>query len=288
MLLTVNLFKKEFSNSGISSPFEVGMAINSLANIANLDVARDCISDLVHLMNHSSVYVRKKAVLAMYKLYMKYPQGLRLTFEKLKDKLEDTEVSVVSCAVNVICELANKNPKNYLAMAPKFFSLLTSSSNNWMLIKVIKLLGSLVSEEPRLARKLLEPLVTIIQNTGAKSLQYECIFTCALALPYTKREDGSDAKNVPSVVKTCSDHLRSFIEHEDQNLKYLGLVGLSELLKSHPKSVIEHRDLILKCLNDEDVTIRLRSLELLTGIASRKSLPDLCHHLIQVILYNLI
>jgi len=43
---------------------------------------------------------------------------------------------VVSCAVNVICELANKNPKNYLSMAPQFFRLLTTSSNNWMLIKV--------------------------------------------------------------------------------------------------------------------------------------------------------
>lgn len=42
----------------------------------------------------------------------------------------------MSCAVNVICELADKNPKNYLAMAPQFFRLLTTSSNNWMLIKV--------------------------------------------------------------------------------------------------------------------------------------------------------
>jgi hypothetical protein len=45
----------------------------------------------------------------------------------------------------------------------QFFRLLTTSSNNWMLIKVVKLLGSLVPEEPRLARKLLEPLSTIIQ-----------------------------------------------------------------------------------------------------------------------------
>ena len=127
VLLTVNLFKKEFQNAATSSPHEVGMAINSLANIATVDVARDCMSDLVNLMNHPSTYLRKKAVLCMYKLYVKYPQGLRLTFEKLKDRLEDTEVSVVSTAVNVICELANKNPKNYLAMAPKFFSLLTSS-----------------------------------------------------------------------------------------------------------------------------------------------------------------
>lgn len=70
-----------------------------------------------------------------YKLFIKYPQGLRLTFDRIKERLEDSDNSVVSCAVNVICELADKNPKNYLAMAPQFFRLLTTSSNNWMLIK---------------------------------------------------------------------------------------------------------------------------------------------------------
>jgi AP-3 complex subunit delta-1 len=217
-LLTTNLFKKEFA-SATSNQYEIGLAVNCLANIANKDLARDCISDLVGLMNHARPYVRKKAVLAMFKLYIKFPQGLRLTFDKLKERLDDSESSVVSTAVNVICELANKNPKNYLAMAPKFFRLLTTSSNNWMLIKVVKLMGSLVSEEPRLARKLLEPLVTIIQNTGAKSLQYECIHTVTMALPYTRRDDGTDAKNAPQVIKLCSDYLRGFIEDPDQNLK---------------------------------------------------------------------
>lgn len=59
-----------------------------------------------------------------------------MTFDRIKERLEDSDSSVVSCAVNVICELADKNPKNYLAMAPQFFRLLTTSSNNWMLIKV--------------------------------------------------------------------------------------------------------------------------------------------------------
>jgi AP-3 complex subunit delta-1 len=281
-LLTTNLFKKEFGGSLNSTQYEVGLAINSLANIATKDLARDCISDLVLLMNHTRPYIRKKAVLCMYKLFVKFPQGLRLTFDKLKDRLDDSESSVVSTAVNVICELANKNPRNYLAMAPKFFKLLTTSSNNWMLIKVVKLLGSLVSEEPRLARKLLEPLATIIQNTGAKSLQYECIYTVTEALPYSTREDGTEAKNAPAVIKLCSDYLRGFIEDSDQNLKYLGLVGLVKLMKSSPRSAVDHRDIVLMCLNDDDVTIRTKALEVLAGIVSRKSLIDLVHHLMKV------
>lgn len=46
---------------------------------------------------------------------------------------------VQSAAVNVICELARRNPKNYLSLAPLFFKLMTSSTNNWVLIKIIKL-----------------------------------------------------------------------------------------------------------------------------------------------------
>ena len=51
---------------------------------------------------------------------------------------------VQSAAVNVICELARKNPKNYLSLAPVFFKLMTSSTNNWMLIKIIKLVSRLL------------------------------------------------------------------------------------------------------------------------------------------------
>mmetsp|Transcript_26522 Transcript_26522/g.39397 ORF Transcript_26522/g.39397 Transcript_26522/m.39397 type:complete len:1304 (-) Transcript_26522:111-4022(-) len=281
ILLTTNLFKKEFAAQSSRSHYEIGLAINCLSNIANKDLARDCMSDVVALMSHSRPYIRKKAVTCMYKLYVKYPQGLRLTFDSLKEKLDDPDSSVVSCAVNVICELARKNPRNYLAMAPKFFKLLTTSSNNWMLIKVVKLMGSLVCEEPRLARKLLEPLATIIQNNSAKSLQYECIHTITLALPFTRREDGSDARNVPAVLALCAQQLHELVEDEDQNLKYLGLVGLKQLMASHPRVVVEQRELVLMCLADDDVTIRTKALELLVGIVTKKTLVDLVHHLLK-------
>ena len=44
----------------------------------------------------------------------------------------------------------------------------------------------------------------------------------------------------------------------------------------------DHRDIVLRCLTDDDVTIRTRSLELLAGIVSKKSLVELVHHLLQV------
>lgn len=88
-------------------------------------------------------YLRKKAVLLLYKVFLKFPEALRPAFPRLKEKLEDPDPGVQSAAVNVICELARKNPKNYLSLAPVFFKLMTSSTNNWMLIKIIKLVSNL-------------------------------------------------------------------------------------------------------------------------------------------------
>ncbi|DAZ93564.1 TPA: hypothetical protein N0F65_009804 [Lagenidium giganteum] len=263
VLLCTNLLKKEFSSV---NEYEVGLAINVLANIVTTDLARDLLGDVVAMLNSPKTYVRKKSTLVLYKMFLRYPQGLRLTFDKLKERMEEPDVSVVSCAVNVICELANKKPKNYLGLAPQFFRLLTTSSNNWMLIKVVKLMASLVPEEPRLARKLLDPLATIIQNTPAKSLLYECIQTVTTALLYTKKSDGAQPRNVPAVVRLCNDHLRRYIEDPDQNLRYLGLVGLSNLMLSHPYVITEHQELIVECLAVDDMTIRMRSLDLLAGM----------------------
>jgi len=278
LLLCVQLLKKEFT---AKTAWEIGCAINTLACIATEDLSRDLLGDVVQMLTSSRVYIKKKAALVLYKMYCAYPPGLRLTFDNLKRTLTDDNPSVVSCAVNVVAELARKKPSNYLSLAPEFFNLLTTSSSNWMLIKVIKLLASLVTEEPRLARKLLEPLANLIQSSGAKSVQYEAINCLTVALQHTKKADGTDAKNVPTVVRLCTDRLRELVRDPDQNLKYLGLVGLVGLMKSHPRVVAEHRELVLACLMDEDVTIRLRALELVSGMCTRRNLPDIVDSLFQ-------
>ena len=233
ILLTTNLLKKELRGAvGGKGVYEAGLAINCIANIVTEDLATDLLPELTNLTQHPQPYLRKKAILCLYKVFLKYPQGLRLTFARLQQCLDDPNPAVVSCAVNVITELSDKNPRNYLSLAPAFFKLLTESSNNWMLIKVVKLLGSLVPEEPRLARKLLEPLAKIVQQTQAKSLLYEAVHTITLCLPYCRKADGSMPAIVPEIVTLCAQTLRTFVKEPDQNLKYLGLVGFGSLMKS--------------------------------------------------------
>ena len=263
--------------------YETGLAINCISNIVTEELAQDLLPELTNLTSHPQPYLRKKAILCLYKLFVKYPQGLRLTFQQIQQCLSDTNPAVVSCAVNVITELSDKNPRNYLHLAPAFFDLLTTSSNNWMLIKVVKLLGSLVPEEPRLARKLLEPLADIVRNTMAKSLNYEAVHAITLCLPYCRKSDGTMPASVPDIVALCAQTLKGFVEEKDQNLKYLGLVGFGSLMQSHPKvlSAPAYRPLILACLSDEDITIRSRALGLLPSMTTRKNLVELVTQLLK-------
>ena len=286
ILLTTNLLKKELRGAiggSMNGVYEAGLAVNCISNIVTEELAQDLLPELTNLTQHPQPYLRKKAILCLFKVFVKYPQGLRLTFAQIQQCLSDSNPAVVSCAVNVITELSDKNPKNYLHLAPAFFDLLTTSSNNWMLIKVVKLLGSLVPEEPRLARKLLEPLADIVRNTPAKSLLYESVRAITFCLPYCRKNDGSMPASVPDIVALCAQTLRDFVEEKDQNLKYLGLVGFGSLMQSHPKvlSAPNYRPLILACLSDEDVTIRTRALDLLPGMASRKNLMELVTQLLK-------
>ncbi|XP_077981677.1 AP-3 complex subunit delta-1-like isoform X2 [Glandiceps talaboti] len=261
LMLTTNMIRKDINSA---SQYEAGVAMNGLASFISADLGRDLANDVMTLMASTRPYVRKKAVLIMYKIFLKFPEALRPAFPRLKEKLEDPDPGVQSAAVNVICELARKNPKNYLSLAPLFFKLMTSSTNNWVLIKIIKLFGALTPLEPRLGKKLIEPLTNLIHSTSAMSLLYECINTVIAGMP-----------NHSASIQLCVQKLRILIEDSDQNLKYLGLLAMGKILKTHPKSVQSHKDLILQCLDDKDESIRLRALDLLYGMVSKKNLMEI-------------
>ena len=56
----------------------------------------DLFSDLLPMLNHSKPYVRKKAVLVLYKIFLQYPDALRVAFPRLREKLDDEDICTLS------------------------------------------------------------------------------------------------------------------------------------------------------------------------------------------------
>ncbi|KAF9971539.1 AP-3 complex subunit delta [Actinomortierella ambigua] len=277
LMLTTNLIKKDLASSQVG---EIGIALTGLAHILTPDLARDLCADLVAMLNHSRPIIRKKVLLVLYKVFLKYPEGLRLSFPRMKERLDDPDPSVVSAAVTVICELARRNPKNYLSLAPQLFRLLTTSSNYWMMIKIIKLFAALTPHEPRLSKKLLPPIRDLIQTTPSMSLLYECIHAVISGGMLVASGSGSNAESAAALAATCVSKLRTFLEDPDQNLQYLGLLALTKILPTHPHLLADHKDVILKFLDDQDISIRLRALDLIVGMANKRNLPEIVKRLV--------
>ncbi|KAL6613181.1 Adaptor protein complex AP-3 delta subunit [Neocallimastix californiae] len=261
LMLCTNLIKKDLSSNKM---YETALALNGLSQIVTPDLARDLIDDLLRMMNHSQPYIRKRVVVLLYKVFLQYPEALIMAYPKLKEKLEDDHPSVVIATVSVICELATHNPRNYLPLVPQLYNILTVSSNNWLSIKVVKLLALLAPEEPRLAKKILPAFGLILEGTTATSFAYE-VLNAMIKSGIIKQA------NQP-LISLCIEKLKEFIVDRDANLRYLGLLTLSELIAIFPKLVAAFTDIILERLDDIDLTIRRKALDIVPTMVTKPNL----------------
>ncbi|KAI0564069.1 Adaptin [Gracilaria domingensis] len=261
LLLTTNQFKKDMTSIKMQ---DCSQALTCLSKLVTEELGRDLENDVSLLLNSPRPYIRKKALLVLYRLIMVHPDTLPVVSARFKERLKDKDPSVVCAAVTVTCELARAAPRSFLSLAPVLYQLLLSKdSSNWMLIKIVKLMGVLTPLEPRLGKKLVEPLTTLMRSTRAKSLLYECCSTVTLGL-----------LAYPEAVELCAQRLGEFMNDRDQNLKYLGLQSMRKLIQEQPQVAVEHRDNIIDCLDDEDIGIRMRALDLVSEFISKRTLRD--------------
>ncbi|GAA6001960.1 hypothetical protein JCM10207_003012 [Rhodosporidiobolus poonsookiae] len=292
-VLVVNLVKKDLLTPPTpvfsSSPNALTVAhltstLSSVALLLTPTLARDLAPDLLSLLTHTRPLVRRQAVLNMWRILRGWQGVQELSsgreergedpwIERLRERLNDDDIGVVGAAVNVICEAARKDPRKYLPLAPELFGLLTASINNWMLIKIIKLFAVLTPEEPRLVKKLVPPLTDLIETTPAMSLLYECIQTSIVGGMLS----GPDGEVLAT---TCVEKLGAFLQDVDQNLRYIALVALVKIAPTHPHLIQTHHDTILGCIDDPDMSIRLRALDLVEVMSNRQTLQPIVKRLL--------
>ena len=259
----------------------MSLPLIALPHIITSSLALSLLSDLMPRFSHSNPSVRKKTVAAVYRLALVYPDTLRPAWPKIKDILmnEGEDTSVTAAVVNVVCELGWRRPQDFLALAPRLFDLLIESGNNWMAIKIIKLFAILTPLEPRLVRKLLPPLINLIRTTPAMSLLYECINGIIHGGILDRGESGAEDDEIASL---CVEKLRGMIVIEgDPNLKYVALLAFNRIVVSHPHLVSMQEDVIMSCIDDADISIRLQALELGAGMVSSDNLVTVVERLLK-------
>ncbi|KAK4228269.1 adaptin N terminal region-domain-containing protein [Podospora fimiseda] len=285
LMMATNLLKKDLA---ASLPTLIALPIGALPHLVTPSLALSLLGDLLPRLSHSQPAIRKKTVVTLYRLALVYPETLRAAWPKIKERLMDKEEdpSVTAAIVNVVCELGWRRPTDFLPLAPRLFELLVDGGNNWMAIKLIKLVrtpdllfATLTPLEPRLVRKLLPPLTNLIKTTPAMSLLYECINGIIQGGILGDGEDFSAREEVASL---CVSKLRGMVSgNSDPNLKYVALLAFNRIVTTHPFLVAQQEDVILECIDSEDITIRIKALDLVQGMVSSENLVSIVSRLMR-------
>ncbi|KAL3343557.1 hypothetical protein AABB24_027206 [Solanum stoloniferum] len=266
ILLLTHQLRKDLQSP---NSHEVSLALHALYFISTPDLARDLTPEVFTLLNSNKGSTRKKTIAIILRLFELYPDAVRVCFKRLVENLENSDPAIVSAVVGVFCDLACKEPKSYLPLAPEFYKILADSRNNWLLIKVLKIFVKLAPLEPRLGKKLVEPICDHLKKTGAKSLAFECVRTIV-----------SSFSEYDSAVRLAVEKIKEFLNEDDPNLKYLGLQALAIVAPKHLWAVMENKDFVIKSLSDADANIKLEALQLVLSMVSEDNVVDICKVLI--------
>lgn len=267
LMLATNLMRKDLKYGGNHDVVKVGIALSGLSTIVTSSLAMDICDDLFVMLTSSRAYIRKKAIAALFKVFLQYPEALRDNFDKFVSKLEDDDTSVVSAAVSVVCELSKMNPAPFVVLSPLLYGILVSISNNWIIIRLLKLFTNLSKVEPKLRPKLLPKILELMDSTVATSVLYESI-NCIVKGNILDKDDYDTAM-------ICLDRLHAFCDSSDPNLRYISCVLFYKIGKINTDFISKFDKLVFRLLNDVDVSIRSKAVELIEGIVNGNNLKNL-------------
>ncbi|SCU88098.1 LAMI_0D08768g1_1 [Lachancea mirantina] len=265
LMLATNLLKKDLKYDGLNDKVKMGIALSGLSTMVTSSLARDLCDDLISMLSSNRPYIRKKAIAALFKVFLDFPEALRDNFESFVARLEDEDSSVVSATISVICELSKKNPVPFIPLSPLFYEMLINIDNNWIIIRLLKLFTNLSQVESKLKPKLLPKILELMDLTSATSVIYESI-NCIVKGGMLGDTDLDTAMN-------CLEQITKFCNSNDPNLRYVSVVLFYKIGKINTEFISEYDDLVILLLKDVDISIRSRALELLEGAANEDNLP---------------
>ena len=260
LMATNRIYKDLTSNTALYS----SAVLSSLSSYLTPTLAQNIFQNVISLMPSAKPFIRQKSIIGFYHICLQYPEALKSGFVTLRTRLDDDDKSVVFSVLSVINELCHHNPRNFIPLIPKIFKMIDNTTDNWSLVRIISILRILCSVEPRLIKKLIAPFTTILETTSSITVLFECVRTI-IDIPITN----------PILLVYATQRMQAFLEHEDNNLRYLCLSLFIKLIQIQPKLVAQNKDLITRCLDSSDEATRLLSLDLLAALANPKTVDGI-------------
>ena len=233
-------------------------------------------TEVQKLLTHDSATIRKKSIVCFHHFHQL--DDMTVTREQLQDALRkslcDKEPSVMGASLSVIEALIRTSQGSeiqpFKELVPSLVSILKQIGEHrlpgdyeyhrvpapWMQLKLIRILGLLGQADHSTSQGMYEVLNTTLKNADAGinagyAIVYECCFTICKIYPN------------PTLLDAAADAISRFMQSRSNNVKYLGVTALAQMVEQHPKYAAQHQLAVLDCLEDSDETLQRKTLDLL-------------------------
>lgn len=267
IILIVNTIQKDLKSDNY---LVVCAALNACCKLINEETIPAVLGQVVELLGHSKEAVRKKAVMALHKFWIRSPGSVSHLVVNFRKKLCDNDPGVMGATLCPLYDLILLDVNPYKDLVVSFVNILKQVAERrlpksydyhqtpapFIQIKLLKILALLGSGDKKSSEQMYTVIGDIMRKSDATSnignaILYECI--CCI----------SSIQPSPKLLETAAEAIAKFLKSDSHNLKYMGIDALGRLIRISPDVAEQHQLAVIDCLEDPDDTLKRKTFELL-------------------------
>lgn len=287
LTLLTNLLDNDMQHP---NAFIVALALCCLGNVALPELSRDLYTNVEKIIGSSNAYLRKKALFVAAKLVHKDPDLAEVFAPRLPHLVADKLVGPLLGALRLVQSVYEYSPAHrpeLVALIPAVVSHLKRVSTSgympdydvhgivdpFLQVLLLSTIRIIAQDDPHQYLEQINDILTQVAsndlaNNSGRAVLYECVKTI-FAIP-------SDQ----SLRILAVNLLGKFLSSRDNNTRYVALDTLLTVVPHEPVAVQRHRQTIVACLNDGDISIRRRALELSFAILNENNIRVLVREIL--------
>eukprot|EP00531_Pseudo-nitzschia_arenysensis_P000564 CAMPEP_0116126634 /NCGR_PEP_ID=MMETSP0329-20121206/6432_1 /TAXON_ID=697910 /ORGANISM="Pseudo-nitzschia arenysensis, Strain B593" /LENGTH=1071 /DNA_ID=CAMNT_0003620721 /DNA_START=137 /DNA_END=3352 /DNA_ORIENTATION=- len=267
--MLVNQMQRDMQSANV---LEICGGLLAATSLITSDMVPALSGEVTKLISHDSETVRKKVIITLHRFHQLAPDVVSSEelMEKARKVLCDRDPAVMGSCLNVIEDMAKRNPIEIKPLIPSLVSILKQISERrlpeefnyhrvpapWMQIRVVRILSLLGQADAEASNGMYEVLNETMKQAdvginAGYAIVYECIKCITKIYPN------------PKLLDAAGEAIARFIQSRSHNLKYLGVTGLAMIVETHPQYAAQHQMSVMDCLEDSDETLQRKTLDLL-------------------------
>lgn len=291
LMLVTNSLKNDLH---ASNQFIAGLSLCSIGNISSPEICRDLSGEVQKLLSHANPYIRKKAALCSIRIIRKVPELVEEFVPKAKNLLGDRNHGVLVTGLALMIEICHAYPsaiETYRKNVPDLIRILknlvlsgyapehdvSGITDPFIQVKILRLMRILATGSKETSDQINDILAQVATNTeSSKSVGNSILYEAVQTIMSIESESGLRVLAI--------NILGRFLLNRDNNIRYVALNTLSQVMSKDMQAVHRHRNTIIDCLKDPDISIRRRALELGYALVNQSNIKVLVRELLNYLM----